>query len=135
MALLLWNTVRLAFACTALCALLGVGAAWLRRAHRRAGPAAVGRPAGSAAGDTQLRRRLRLRISIDPSLHGYLAAVMVMTLSLYPLVFLPVASALANLDGSLEEAARSLGMSPLQAFAKVTHEGRCGGLSWAAACL
>ena len=30
-------------------------------------------------------------VSIDPSLHGYLAAVMIMTLSLYPLVYLPVA--------------------------------------------
>ena len=59
-------------------------------------------------------------VSIDPALHGYLAAVMIMTLSLYPLVYLPVAAALANLDGSLEEAARSLGLGPWQAFWRVT---------------
>ena len=51
-------------------------------------------------------------VSIAPGLHGYLAAVMIMTLSLYPLVYLPVAAAMANLDAGLEEAARSLGLSP-----------------------
>jgi iron(III) transport system permease protein len=59
-------------------------------------------------------------VSIDPALHGYAAAVMVMTLSLYPLVYLPVAGAFATLDAGLEEAARSLGMGPLKAFRKVT---------------
>jgi len=118
-AVLLWNTVRLAFACTALCALLGVGAAWLVERTdvpaRRLWAVLLVLPLGIPDFVVGFGW-----ISIDPSLHGYLAAVMVMTLSLYPLVFLPVASALANLDGSLEEAARSLGMSPLQAFAKVT---------------
>ena len=45
---------------------------------------------------------------------------MIMTLSLYPLVYLPVASALANLDAGLEEAARSLGLGPWRAFWRVT---------------
>ena len=43
-----------------------------------------------------------------------------MTLSLYPLVYLPVAAALAKLDRGLEEAARSLGLGPWQAFWRVT---------------
>ena len=59
-------------------------------------------------------------VSIDPALHGYLAAVMIMTLSLYPLVYLPVASSLSNLDAGLEEAARSLGLGPWQTFVRVT---------------
>lgn len=118
-AVLLWNSVRLTAACTLGCAVLGVGAAWL--VHRS---------------DLPLRRLWGVLlvaplgipdfvvgfswVSIDPALHGYLAAVMVMTLSLYPLVYLPVAAALGNLDGSLEEAARSLGMGPLQTFRRVT---------------
>src|SRR6202012_799686 len=59
-------------------------------------------------------------VSIAPSLHGYLAAVMVMTLSLYPLVYIPVAAAMANVDAGLNEAARSLGLSAWGAFRRVT---------------
>ncbi len=59
-------------------------------------------------------------VSIAPGLHGYLAAVMIMTLALYPLVYLPVAASMANLDAGLHEAARSLGLSPWQTFVRVT---------------
>jgi iron(III) transport system permease protein len=116
---LLWNSVRLALACTVLCALLGIGAAWL-----------VERT------DVPLRRLWAVLLvlplgipdfvvgfgwtSIAPSLHGYMAAVMIMTLSLYPLVYLPVASAMANLDAGLIEAARSLGLSAWASFVRVT---------------
>jgi iron(III) transport system permease protein len=118
-AVLLWNSVRLTVACTLLCAVLGVGAAWL-----------VERT------DVPLRRLWAVLlvlplgvpdfvvgfgwISIDPALHGYLAAVMIMTLSLYPLVYLPVAASMRNLDASLQEAARSLGLSPGRSFLRVT---------------
>ncbi len=59
-------------------------------------------------------------MSLDHGLHGYLAAVLVMTLSLYPLVYLPVATSLRSLDGSLHEAARSLGVGPWGTFFRVT---------------
>ena len=118
-AVLLWNSVRLAAACTALCGLLGVGAAWLIERTdvpgRRLWAVLLVLPLGIPDFVVGFGW-----ISIDPAFHGYLAAVMVMTLSLFPLVYLPVASALANLDGSLEEAARSLGTGPWGAFAKVT---------------
>lgn len=116
---LLWNSLRLTVACTLLCALIGIGAAWL-----------------TERSDVPLRRLWSVLlvlplgvpdfvvgfgwISIDPGLHGYWAAVMIMTLSLYPLVYLPVAAAMRNLDASLHEAARSLGLSPWQAFLRVT---------------
>jgi iron(III) transport system permease protein len=116
---LLWNSVRLTVACTVLCVVLGVGAAWLVQRS-----------------DVPLRRLWAVLlvlplgvpdfvvgfgwISIDPALHGYLAAVMIMTLSLYPLVYLPVSAAMGNLDASLHEAARSLGLSPWSAFLRVT---------------
>jgi iron(III) transport system permease protein len=118
-AVLLWNTVRLALACTLLCAVLGVGAAWLvertKLPARRLWSVALVLPLGVP--DIVVGFGW---VSIDHSLHGYLAAVMIMTLSLYPLVYLPVAGALANVDAGLEEAARSLGLGPWGTFFKVT---------------
>ncbi len=118
-AVLLWNTVRLALACTVLCAVLGVAAAWcVERTTlpaRRLWAVVLVLPLGVPDFVTGFGW-----VSIDPALHGYLAAVMIMTLALYPLVYLPVAGALANLDAGLEEAARSLGLGPWQAFWKVT---------------
>jgi iron(III) transport system permease protein len=118
-AVLLWNTARLTIACTLLCALLGVGAAWLvERTElplRRFWAVALVLPLGIPDFVVSFGW-----VSIDHSLHGYLPAVMVMTLSLYPLVYLPVAASMANLDGALEETARSLGMGPWQTFRRVT---------------
>jgi iron(III) transport system permease protein len=118
-AVLLWNTVRLALACTALCALLGVAAAWcVERTTlpaRRVWAVALVLPLGVPDFVVAFGW-----VSIDHSLHGYLAAVMIMTLSLYPLVYLPVAAALSRSDAGLEEAARSLGLNAWQTFLKVT---------------
>src|SRR5271165_2345722 len=118
-AVLLWNTVRLAAACTALCAVLGVGAAWLVERTtipaRRLWAVLLVLPLGIPDFVVGFGW-----VSIDHGLHGFPAAVMIMTLSLYPLVYLPVATALAGLDGGLEEGARSLGLGPWQAFYRVT---------------
>jgi len=118
-AVLLWNTVRLTIACTLLCGLLGVGAAWLVERTdlplRRMWAVILVLPLGIPDFVVGFGW-----VSIEPSLHGYLAAVMIMTLSLYPLVYLPVAAAMANLDGALEESARSLGLGPWKTFGKVT---------------
>jgi iron(III) transport system permease protein len=118
-AVLLWNSVRLTLACTLLCAVLGVAGAWC-----------VERTALPARRLWAVLLVLPLGIpdfvvgfgwvSLEPGLHGYPAAVMIMTLSLYPLVFLPARTALAKVDGGLEEAARSLGLSPWQTFRRVT---------------
>ncbi len=118
-AVLLWNTVRLAVACTALCALLGVGAAWCVERTTLPGrhlwAVALVLPLGIPDFVTGFGW-----VSLEPSLHGYPAAVMIMTLSLYPLVYLPVAAALARVDVTLEEAARSLGLGPWATFRRVT---------------
>lgn len=58
--------------------------------------------------------------SIAPGLHGLFGATLVMTLSLNPLIYLPVAAALRNTDPALEEAARSLGLGPWAVFRRVT---------------
>jgi iron(III) transport system permease protein len=118
-AVLLWNTVRLAAACTLLCAVLGVGAAWLvertRLRGRRVWAVLLVLPLGIPDFVVGFSW-----VSIAPTLHGYPAAVLVMTLSLYPLVYLPVAASLARSDAGLEEAARSLGLGPWRAFARIT---------------
>ena len=51
-------------------------------------------------------------VSLAPDLHGLWGASLVMTLALYPLVYLPVAASLRRTDPALEEAARSLGCGP-----------------------
>ena len=58
--------------------------------------------------------------SIEPSLIGLRAATLVMTLTTYPLVFLPVAAALRRADPGLEETARSLGTGRAATFLRVT---------------
>jgi iron(III) transport system permease protein len=118
-AVLLWNTLRLVVVSTALCAVLGVAAAWC--VQRTAIPA--GRVWG-----VLLVLPLGIPdfvigfgwVSLEPGLQGYTAAVMVMTLSLYPLVYLPAVAGLAGVDPALEEVARSLGLGPWQVFWKVT---------------
>ncbi len=118
-AVLLWNTVRLAFACTALCAVLGVAAAWCveRTAlpWRRMWAIVLVLPLGIPDFVVGFGW-----VSLDHGLHGYWAAVLVMTLSLYPLVYLPVATALAGVDAALEESARSLGLGRWATFRRVT---------------
>jgi iron(III) transport system permease protein len=118
-AVLLWNTVRLALACTALCAIVGVGAAWcVERTElpgRRLWAVLLVLPLGIPDFVVGFGW-----VSLEHGLHGYVAAVAIMTLSLYPLVYLPVVGALTRLDGSLEESARSLGRGPWQTFWLVT---------------
>ncbi len=119
-AVLLWNTVRLAFACTILCAAIGVAAAWCVERTTLPGrrwwwAVALVLPLGIPDFVVGFGW-----VSLEPGLHGYPAAVLIMTLSLYPLVYLPVAAALGGVDPALEEVGRSLGLGPWRAFRRVT---------------
>ncbi len=118
-ALLLWNTVRLAVVVTALCAVIGTGVAWL-----------VERT------DVPCRRALAVALvvpfaipdfvvsfgwaSLSHAIHGFGGAVLVMTLAVYPLVYLPVASSLRHADPAQEEVARSLGVGRVATFLRIT---------------
>ncbi len=54
-----------------------------------------------------------------PSIYGFTGAFCVLTLFTYPLVLLPVRSALRRIDPQLEDAARAMGRGPLQTFRSV----------------
>lgn len=58
-------------------------------------------------------------VSVFPKVSGFWGAVLVLTLSYYPLVYLPVAAALRNMDPALEEVSRSLGFGRGRSFAQV----------------
>lgn len=116
---LLWNTVRLAVAVTILAAVIGTLTAWLT--ERTALP-------GRRLWAVLLILPLVVPdfvvawswSSILPSVHGYFGAVLVMTLGLYPLVYLPMAAAFRSADPGQEEAARSLGLSRVAVFLRIS---------------
>lgn len=58
--------------------------------------------------------------SLWPTMDPLVAATVIMTLSSYPLVLLPVSSALRRTDRNLEDVARGLGLGPIAVFLRVT---------------
>jgi iron(III) transport system permease protein len=116
---LLWNTVRLSVVVTLLCAVIGTAAAYF-----------VERT------DLPLRRLWGILVviplaipdfvvsfgwtSVSTHVAGFRGAVLVMTVAVYPLVYLPVAASLRNSDPSQEEMSRSLGVGPIRTFFRVT---------------
>ncbi len=115
---LLRNTVTLALACMAATAVLGVALAVLvertdlpaRRMWHGLLVAPLAVPAfvnGYAW------------VSLDSSVNGFTGAFLVVTLSYYPLVYLPVVAVLRRLDPALEESAWSLGHSRTHSFRSV----------------
>ncbi|HWF50029.1 MAG TPA: iron ABC transporter permease [Solirubrobacteraceae bacterium] len=118
-ATLLWDTVSLMAVVTVLCAVVGTLAAWfVERTDlpgRRIWAALVVVPVGIPDFVTSFGWK-----SIFPSLGGFWAAALVMTLAVYPLVYLPVAAALRGADPAQEEVARSLGLGRVKTFWRVT---------------
>ena len=118
-ATLFGNTLRLTAAVTALCAVIGTAAAWL--VERTTLP---GRRVWS------LLFILPLAIpefvvsygwvSVSSVVRGFGGAVLVETLTRYPLVYLLVAASLRGMDPVQEESAQSLGCGPWRTFSRVT---------------
>ncbi|MCU1619589.1 MAG: fbpB [Modestobacter sp.] len=115
---LLWNTARLVAGTVACCAVLGLGAAWL--VERSAVP-------GRRVWHVLLVAPLAVPafvnsyawISLLPGLDTYGGALLVVTLSYFPFVYLPVAAAFRGLDPALEETARGLGLGSWAVFWRV----------------
>src|ERR1700685_2978596 len=117
-ATLIWHTVSLVVVVTALSAIVGTLAAWfVERTDipcRRLLAILVVIPLGIPDFVVSFGWR-----AIFPGFGGFWAAVLVMTLAVYPLVFLPVAANMRNADPAQEEVARGLGLGRLSTFWKV----------------
>jgi iron(III) transport system permease protein len=116
---LLWNTIRLTIAVTVLCAIIGTGSAWLVERTNLPGRRiwAVLLVVPLAIPDFVVSFGWA---SLWTWVHGFRGAVLVMTLAVYPLVYLPVAASLRAADPGQEEVARSLGTSRLRTFVRIT---------------
>ena len=116
---LLRNTVRLTVVVTAACAVVGTAAAWcVERTDlpgRRVWAVLVVVPL--AIPDFVVSFGWH---SLWTWAHGFRGAVIVMTLAVYPLVYLPVAASLRMADPGQEEVARSLGVSSVRTFVRIT---------------
>ena len=116
---LLWNTVRLSAVVTVACAVIGTAAAWcIERTDlpgRRVWAVLLVIPL--AIPDFVVSFGWN---SLWTWAHGFTGAVIVMTLAVYPLVYLPVAASLRGADPGQEEVARSLGVGRVRTFARIT---------------
>lgn len=112
---LLLNTVKLAVCTAAACAVIGTAAAWCTERTalpaRRLWQVALVLPAAIPDFVSGYAWSSAL-----PAVHGLGGAILVMTLGLYPFVYLPVAAALRRVDPAAEETARSLGAGPMVAW-------------------
>jgi iron(III) transport system permease protein len=118
-ATLLWNTVSLTVVVTVLCAVIGTLAAWfVERTDlpgRKIWAVLVVVPIGVPDFVTSFGWK-----SVFQSIGGFAGATLVMTLAVYPLVYLPVVASLRNADPAQEEVARSLGLGRWRTFWRVT---------------
>jgi iron(III) transport system permease protein len=116
---LLWNTVILSVTVTAACAVVGTATAWLVEKTdlpgRHIWAVLVVLPVAIPDFVTGFGW-----VSVAPAVHGFPGAALVMTLALYPLVYLPVAASFRGADPGHEEVARSLGLSRVATFRRVT---------------
>jgi iron(III) transport system permease protein len=118
-AILLWNTAQLTAVVTVASAAIGTALAWAtERAALPGGRVwAVLIVLPIAIPDFVIAWGWA---SLFPTLHGLAGAALVLTLGLYPLVYLPVAASFRSADPAQEEVARSLGLGPLRTFWSVT---------------
>jgi iron(III) transport system permease protein len=115
---LLRNTSLLVIGSVGLSAVLGTGTAWL--VERTTLP-------GGRVWSILLVAPLAMPafvnsfgwVSLTAKVEGYAGALMIVTMSYYPLVYLPVAAILRSMDPALEETAAALGYGPWRTFARV----------------
>ena len=115
---LLFNTLSLIACVTTACGLIGTAAAWAVERTDLPGrrlwgvlavvPLAIPAFISSYAW-----------LSLNSALAGFGGALLVVTMSYYPLVYLPVAAALREMDPALEETARALGKTTSAVFWRV----------------
>ncbi|SEC53332.1 iron(III) transport system permease protein [Pseudomonas mohnii] len=116
---LLRNTLALMLGVTLACCVIGLSLAWLLERSNLPGRRLWGvilcLPFAVPAFVSSFTW-----VSLSAHFEGLGGAILVMTLSKYPLIFLPVAATLRNLDPCLEESARTLGQNRWGVFLKIT---------------
>ena len=119
---LLWNTTRLLVGGVAVSTVLGVGAAWL---VVRTDLPMPGLWHGVLCAPLAVPAFVNGYgwVSTTHAVQSYAGAVMVVSLSYYPLVYLPTVASLRRLDSGLEDVAASLGRRPLAGFFRVVLPG------------
>lgn len=116
---LLGNTVLLVVLVTAASVVVGVGLAWLVVRTDLPGAPVVGALLCVPLATPSYVLGY-LWVADFPGVLGLPGAVIVMTISCYPYVFLPASAALRSVDPGLEEVARTLGRSTTRAVFGVT---------------
>jgi iron(III) transport system permease protein len=115
---LMLNTLSLVLATTLLSSIIATAAAWcVERTDlpgRRVWGIVVAVPLAIPAFVSSFAW-----VSLDIGLQDFLGAVVVVTCSYYPLIYLPVAAALRGIDPALEETARALGETGWGTFRRV----------------
>jgi iron(III) transport system permease protein len=116
---LLWNTVRLLIAGVAASTVLGVAGAWV---VERTDVPGRGWWHGLLCAPLAVPAFVNGYgwVSTTHAVQSFPGAVMVVTLSYYPLVYLPTVAALRRLDPAVEEVATSLGRNGWSVFTRVT---------------
>ncbi len=112
---LLVNTVGLALATTLVSAVVGTVCAWLVERTRLPGRRAWGVLAVVPLAVPPFISSYAW-VSLSPALQDFTGALLVVSASYFPLVYLPVAAALRGMDPALEETARALGRGPWGCF-------------------
>ena len=115
---LLMNTIGLVIAASASSAVIGVTAAWLVERTDLPGRKIWGVLAAAPLAVPAFIASYAW-VSLSNSLQDFAGALLVVTFSYYPLIYLPVAAALRGLDPGLEETARALGQSAWGSFYRV----------------
>ena len=115
---LLLNTLSLVLATTLLSAVLATAAAWCVERTDLPGRRVWGVLAAVPLAIPAFISSFAW-ISLSLGLQDFAGAVVVVTCSYYPLVYLPVAAALRGMDPALEETARALGETGFGSFRRV----------------
>ena len=114
---LLGNTAALVVAGCLACAVLGTGAAWLVERTtlpgRRVWTVLMAAPLAVPAFVNSYGW-----VSLSSAVEGFGGAVLITTLSYFPLVYLPVAVVLRGMEPAFEEVSRALGNGPWRTFVR-----------------
>jgi iron(III) transport system permease protein len=115
---LLWNTVSLVVGSCLLCAVIATAAAWVVERTNVPVPA-LWRALMVAPLAIPAFVNGYAWVSLSHSVEGYPGAVLIVSLSYFPFVYLPVTASLMRLDPQFEDAARTLGLGPWATFGRV----------------